>query len=77
LDPLDEDLLRELLQLLADGGEHGAALARYERWRALCAKSLGVEPAASTQALAAMLRAAATPTRDGAVGAVGQRAAAP
>jgi len=61
LDPLDEDLLRELLQQLADAGEHGAALARYERWRALCAKSLGIEPAAATQALAALLRAAATP----------------
>ena len=74
LDPLDEDLLRELLQLLADSGEHGAALARYERWRALCAKSLGVEPAASTQALAALLRAAATPTRGATTG---QRAPAP
>ena len=74
LDPLDEDLLRELLQLLADSGEHGAALARYERWRALCAKSLGVEPAASTRALAALLRAAAAPTRDAAAG---QRAPAP
>jgi len=74
LDPLDEDLLRELLQLLADAGEHGAALTRYERWRALCARSLGVEPAASTQALAALLRAAAAPTREIAVG---RRAPAP
>ena len=73
LDPLDEDLLRELLQLLADAGEHGAALARYERWRAMCAKSLGVEPAASTQALAALLRAASTPARE----AVRGRASAP
>ena len=74
LDPLDEDLLRELLQVLVDAGEHGAALIRYERWRALCARSLGVEPAASTQALAALLRAAAAPTGEIAVG---RRAPAP
>jgi DNA-binding SARP family transcriptional activator len=61
LDPLDEDLLRELLRLLADVGEHGVALGRYERWRALRSKSLGLEPAAATQSLAALIRAAATP----------------
>jgi len=74
LDPLDEDLLRELLQLLADAGEHGAALVRYERWRALRARSVGVEPAAATQALAALIRAAAATPRGASIGA---RAAAP
>ncbi|MGZ5184528.1 MAG: AfsR/SARP family transcriptional regulator [Caldimonas sp.] len=59
LDPLEEELVRELMQALGDAGEYGAALGRYERWHALSARSLGVEPAPATLAMVQRIRAAA------------------
>jgi DNA-binding SARP family transcriptional activator len=57
LDPLAEDLARELMRLLATQGEAAAALAAFERCRAAIAASLGARPSEATVQLAAELRA--------------------
>ncbi len=58
LDPLAEDLARELMRELIDSGEQAAALAVFQRCRDAIASSLGVQPSAATLALVAPLRAA-------------------
>ena len=50
--PWDEDAHCLLMQLLALNGRCAAALAQYERCRQVLAHNLGVEPTASTKALA-------------------------
>jgi DNA-binding SARP family transcriptional activator len=57
LDPLAEDLARELIQLLINQGEGAAALAVYERCKAMLAQLLGAQPAPATLQLVARLRA--------------------
>lgn len=56
LAPWDEEGHRQLMQLLAESGQRGAALTQYETCRALLSRELGVEPGASTQALAERIR---------------------
>jgi DNA-binding SARP family transcriptional activator len=55
LDPLAEDLARELMRELADNGERAAALAVFRRCRDALASELGMQPSATTLALAAPL----------------------
>lgn len=57
LDPLAEDLARDLMRLAAGAGDQAAALAVYERHRRAIAAELGVEPSKATRELAASLRA--------------------
>lgn len=56
LDPFSEAACRRLMGLLAHTGQRAAALAQYERCRALLGAELGVEPEAETTALYATLR---------------------
>ncbi|MDQ6683744.1 MAG: hypothetical protein M3Z16_01340, partial [Pseudomonadota bacterium] len=56
VDPLAEDSLRELMELLTAAGEPAAALAVFERCRQTLAQALGVPPSAATLRLAAALR---------------------
>jgi len=56
VDPVAEDLARELIRLFASQGETGAALAVFERSRAALANVLGAQPAAVTLELVATLR---------------------
>ena len=58
LDPLAEDLARELMRELIDSGEQAAALAVFRRCRDAIASGLGAQPSAATLALVASLRAA-------------------
>ncbi|MDO9072920.1 MAG: BTAD domain-containing putative transcriptional regulator, partial [Rubrivivax sp.] len=58
-DPLHERHHAAVMRLLAAAGRREAALAQYERCRALLAGELGLQPMAETEALAAMLRGAA------------------
>jgi DNA-binding SARP family transcriptional activator len=58
LDPLDEEVQRALMALLADGGDRSGALAVYGRLRDRLRDQLGVAPAAPTRALADRLRRA-------------------
>jgi DNA-binding SARP family transcriptional activator/predicted ATPase len=51
LDPLREEAHRLLMQLLAQKGQYGNALAQYEICRALLQDELGVDPSAETTAL--------------------------
>ena len=51
LDPLDELAQQQYLRLLALDGQRTAALAQYEKWRAILQRELGVEPLPETQAL--------------------------
>jgi len=56
LRPLDEEAARELIRLLAAGGDSAAALAAYARLAELLDAELGTCPAAETTRLAAALR---------------------
>lgn len=51
-EPYDEQALRLLMRAYRASGRRGAALAAYERFVALAADELGVEPEPATQALA-------------------------
>jgi adenylate cyclase len=57
LDPYLEDAHRQLMRLLAFGGQRGAALAQYETCRRILKEELGVEPAAETTALYEQIQA--------------------
>ena len=57
LDPMAEDLARELMVLLHEGGEQAAALNVFEHCRAAIDAGLGARPAAATLALVARIRA--------------------
>ena len=57
LDPLAEDLARELMHLLIDTGEQAAALSVFERCRAAIALALNAKPAPATLALVQRIRA--------------------
>jgi DNA-binding SARP family transcriptional activator len=57
LDPMAEDLARELMQLLSSGGEQAAALNVFEHWKSAIARGLGAKPAGSTLALVERIRA--------------------
>ena len=62
LDPWRESAHRGLMHSLAAAGQRAAALAQYERCRALLATELDIEPAAATVALYEAIRAAAPGT---------------
>ncbi|WP_407569304.1 BTAD domain-containing putative transcriptional regulator [Deinococcus altitudinis] len=51
LDPLREQTHRQLMELLYQSGEQGAALARYRALESLLARELGVEPLPQTTLL--------------------------
>ncbi len=55
-EPYDEQALRMLMRAYRAVGRRGAALAAYERFLALAADELGVEPEPATQALAQAIR---------------------
>lgn len=57
-DPLQEQRHRDAMRLLAASGQREAALAQYERCRALLRDELGLAPMAQTEALMATLRQA-------------------
>lgn len=57
LDPLNEISQRQLMRLLADGGQRSAALAQYEQSRALLQADLGVDPEPETRELYERLKA--------------------
>ena len=59
LDPMAEDLARELMRLLSDAGEQAAALNVFEHCRAAIARGLQAKPAPSTLALLQRIRAMA------------------
>lgn len=61
LDPLREDIHRELIRLHLQRGHRALALRQYEQCRAVLAEELGVEPMAETRALCAALLPAAAP----------------
>ncbi len=61
LDPLAEDLARELMRLLCDSGEQAAALDVFVRCRAAIASGLGAKPSAATLALVDRIRAMDVP----------------
>ena len=56
LDPLAEDLARELMQVLIDAGEQAAALNVFEHCRRAIAQGLGAKPAGPTLALLERIR---------------------
>jgi predicted ATPase/DNA-binding SARP family transcriptional activator/Tfp pilus assembly protein PilF len=56
LEPWREEAHRQLMRLLAHGGQRSAALAQYEICRQILEDELGVEPAAETEALYAHIR---------------------
>lgn len=56
LDPMAEDLARELMQRLSDGGEQAAALNVFARCKAAISRGLGAAPAAATLALVERIR---------------------
>lgn len=58
LDPYYEESHRLIMRLLANGGQHGRALAQYDSLARLLADELGVEPAAETTALFDEIQAA-------------------
>lgn len=51
LEPLQEDVQRDVLRLQYLGGDRAGAIRRYEGLRALLAEEMGVPPMAETQAL--------------------------
>ena len=57
LDPFAETAHRQMMRLLALGGQRSQALAQYDACRQLLADELGVEPAEKTTALAERIRA--------------------
>jgi DNA-binding SARP family transcriptional activator len=56
LEPWREQTHRQVMRLLAQNGQRGAALAQYETCRRLLAERLGVEPGERTVALYARIR---------------------
>jgi len=60
-EPYDEQALRTLMRTYQAVGRRGAALAAYERFFALAADELGVEPEPATQALAQAIRCSGSP----------------
>lgn len=56
IDPMAEDLARELMQLLFDAGEQAAALAAFERCRAAIDRGLAARPSAATMQLLERIR---------------------
>lgn len=56
LDPLAEDIARELMRLLSDAGEQAAALNVFEHCRAAIAQGLNAQPASATLALVQRIR---------------------
>jgi predicted ATPase/DNA-binding SARP family transcriptional activator len=56
LEPWREEAHRQLMTLLAQSGQRGAALAQYEVCRQVLAEELGVEPGAETTALYEQIR---------------------
>ncbi len=66
LDPWREAPHRQLMQALAAGGDRAAALAQFQRCRAVLAEELGVEPSAETRLLHERILAGevASPTVD-------------
>jgi DNA-binding SARP family transcriptional activator len=56
LEPWREETHRQVMQLLAQSGQRGAALAQYETCRRALAEELGVEPAAETTRLFEQIR---------------------
>jgi len=61
LSPQREDLARQQMRLYADAGEHGWALAVYNRLVSELKRSLGVAPSPETAALADEVRRAISP----------------
>ena len=59
LDPMAEDIARELMRLLSDAGEQAAALNVFEHCRAAIARGLQAKPAPLTLALVQRIRAMA------------------
>lgn len=57
IDPLAEELARELMQMLMDAGEQAAALAAYERHSRAIVAEFGVAPSKATRELAVRLHA--------------------
>jgi DNA-binding SARP family transcriptional activator len=57
LDPLAEDLARELMRLLIDAGEHAAALNVFEQCRCAIERKLHAQPAKATLELVQRIRA--------------------
>ena len=57
LDPLAEDIARELMRLLSEAGEQAAALNVFEHCRSAIAKGLDAKPASATLALVQRIRA--------------------
>jgi DNA-binding SARP family transcriptional activator len=57
LDPMAEDLARELMRLLGDSGEQAAALEVFARCRAAIAHGLDAKPSAATLQLVERIRA--------------------
>ena len=56
LEPWREEAHRQLIQALALLGERSAAMAQYERCRAVLDEELGVQPSSDTEALIAKIR---------------------
>ena len=67
LDPLDDEAQHRLIELMAATGDRSGALRQYDRYAALVASQLELEPLDETQALVARIRQ----------GEVGERGAAP
>ncbi|MCB0104491.1 MAG: AAA family ATPase, partial [Caldilineaceae bacterium] len=61
LEPWREDAHCQLMALLAQNGQRGAALAHFERCREQLKRELDVEPSAATLALVAKIRAGTVP----------------
>ncbi len=55
-DPWREDAHRQLMALLADAGDSGAAIAQYQRLRTMLDDELGMEPDDETEALVQRIR---------------------
>ncbi|MBV9280604.1 MAG: hypothetical protein JOZ41_11020, partial [Chloroflexi bacterium] len=56
-DPLDEPVVRQLLELLGDVGRRGEAIRRYEDFRRRLEREVAVEPAEETRRVVEALRA--------------------
>jgi TolB-like protein/DNA-binding SARP family transcriptional activator/Flp pilus assembly protein TadD len=61
IDPFDEAAARRLIRILAATGEAAGALAAYDAFEARLRREHEIEPSAETRALAASVRASATP----------------
>lgn len=56
MEPYQEQAHREIMLILARGGQPGAALAHYENCRRILREELGIEPSAETRALYEQIR---------------------